>query len=286
MTELATLSLARAGLPQFPGVTVPAQLLAGRDAALSILRKYIPSLAFDESKAEETLAKVGAWEERNRASLEQVLSDPSAEALPEQIRLSFNSDMARDFVVAGFTQAAAGLGPWMSGAVSRETASGAKIQERWAREDAEYRLQVFGSIVKMEQDGYLKTLFIPPADAGQTSGLGFAPAPVVVWAIVVAVVAVAALVLLYLYSSQRLSENNRLMRDLCEDAQKKGEKDTVASCIEATRGLQAGSMIPGVDILSSGLVKVALLGAALWMAFTLVPPLLEKRRQGKAEEAL
>lgn len=279
-TELAALSLARADLPVFPGNTLPSKLLAGRAAAEAALRKYVPDLAFDITAANAVLAKVDVWEERNRDVLQATLADPSATALPDAVKIAFDSATAQAFVIATFTRAAWGIGPWMSGAVGKEALTpGVKtINPAWAQEDAGYRLQVFGAIVKMDEVGYLKALFEPPAP-GSTQGYGaFGIAPVVVWAVVVAVVAIAALFLLYLYSSKRLADNNRLMQDLCDKAQKDGDADTVKQCIEATRSLQAESMIPGVGDLASGLVKVAAIVGLVWVGFQVIPPLLKKRK--------
>jgi len=275
-TELAALSHARADLPAFIGNTLPEKLANGRAAAEKILRKYRPELSFDIAAADQTLSKVEVWEERNHDALAKTLADPTATSLPEAVRIAFDSATAQAFVIATFTRAAWGIGPWMSGAVGKEALSpGVKtINPAWAQEDAGYRLQVFGAVVRMEETGYLKALFTPPAP-GSTQGLGVAP--VVVWAVVVAVVAIAALFLLYLYSSKRLADNNVLMRDLCDKAQKDGDQETVQKCIEATRSLQAEGMIPGVSELASGLVKVAAIVGLVWVAFKVVPPLLKKK---------
>lgn len=277
-TELAALSLARADLPVFQGNTLPEKLAAGRAAAEKALRKYRPELSFDLAAADATLSKVEVWEERNHDALAKTLADPTATSLPEAVRIAFDAPTAQAFVIASFTRAAWGIGPWMSGAVGREAlAPGVKtINPAWAQEDAGYRLQVFGAVVKMDETGYLKALFTPPAP-GSTQGYGaLGIAPVVVWAVVVAVVAIAALFLLYLYSSKRLADNNVLMRDLCEKAQKEGDHATVEKCIEATHDLQAEGMIPGVKELASGLVKVAAIVGLVWVGFKVIPPLLKK----------
>jgi len=277
-SELAMLSVDRAGLPDFPGATVSEQLLAGRNAALAVLRKYVPTLSFDVTAADEVLRAIEAWEERNSAALSSTLQNPSAAALPEQIRLAFGSDKAQQFIIAVFTRAAVGLGPWTSGRVSAEVSLGQMpgVSDTWARTDAAYRLRVFGGIVRMEQTGCMQHFFVDPSVKCGASGLGVAP--LLVWAVVVAVVLVAALVLMFIYSARRLDENNRLMRTICERAQADGDKATVAQCVQATKDLQAESMIPGLGEAISSLGKLVGVGLLAYAALKYGPELWKKRR--------
>jgi hypothetical protein len=275
MSDLAILSLQRAGLPRFAGATMPDQLVAGRDAALGVLRKYEPGLTFDPAAARTILQQIAVWEERNNASLGSALADPGASTLPEQIRLAFGADKARQFILAVFTEAAKGLGPWTSGAVAREAQTGAIIAPRWAEEDAESRLQVFGAIVKMDQDGYLQKLWVPPPTG--TQGLGLPVAPILVWAIVVTLVSVAGLILLYLYNAKRLEQNNKLMATLCENAQKQGDAATVAECVKATAGLQQQGMFQGLDDLMRAFGKLVLYGGLAYVGIKFALPMLLER---------
>lgn len=270
MTDLALLSLQRATVVNFAGTTLADQLLAGRAAAEAALRKYVPDMKFDPAAADDLLAKIDVWQVRNEKDLAGVLADHSATRLPEAIRLSFSNATAQGFIIAGYTRAASGLGPWLSGAVAREAETGTKIQMSWAREDAMHRLLIFGSIVQMDNEGYLKTLFVEPAPGGMGN-----PA-LVVWVVAIVAVAVAALILLYVYSSRRLEVNNRLMRDLCSEAQRTGDATTVAACIEATKGLQSFAVL---DSIASGLGKIALLAGALWVGFNVLPLVMEKKRK-------
>jgi hypothetical protein len=239
---LAELSAHRAGLPAFgkSGDNYATRLVIGRDAAMAALRKYVPDLKYDEQAAGKTLRDVDVWEQRNGDALSATMADPSASALPEKIQMSLGSDKAGAFIVAVFTTASSGLGPWFSGAVGSAAMVGGSINTEWARIDAETRLSVFGGIVKMENDGQLAKFFVPPAGM---KGFGAVQA-VVVWAIVVAVVAMASLLLVYMYSAKRLELNNRLMRDLCEDAQKSGDSATTIECISATKDLQSAGFVP------------------------------------------
>ena len=278
MTDLATLSLARAGLPSFPGASLPEQLLAGRDQALAALRQYVPTLAFDPAGAQAVLNQVSAWEERNRDALASVLADPSSEALPSAVQLSFGSDVAQQFVIACFTQAAQGLGPWTSGRVDREQSVGTTIQSAWAREDAQTRLNVFGSIVKMDQDGYLAQLFQPPGSGTQ----GFGIAPVIVWAVVVGVVALATVLLLTFYAAKKLDANNKTMTDLCKKAQSDGDAATVKACIDATADLQKGSIFPGIDAFVTNLWKVVAIAAVAYVGIKWGLPALQAHSERRS----
>lgn len=279
--ELATLAVQGQATPDFaPGKSYAEKLLAGRDAALAALRQYVPDLKFDPAKADEVMAQVSAWEERNQAVIKATLQNPDATALPSQVAASLGAEKARQFVIAMFTQAAAGLGPWTSGAVGSDVASGhvvagQPITAQWAETDALSRLQVFGAIVKMDQIGYLKTMFVPPAP-GSTQGLGIFG--VDDWIIVVAVVAVVALfaVLTYVYASKRLELNNKIMAERCKQAQDEGDKATVAQCIDAVKDLQMGSLLgPGFDQgVKTLLTAAAILGAGYVTAVFILPKLL------------
>lgn len=275
-SDLATLSLARANLPSFPGATLPEQLVAGHDAALAALRKYDPNLKFDPVSAAATLRQVQVWADRNTSTLASVFADPSAEALPDQLHLSFGADMARSFVVAVFTQASLGLGPWLSGAVDREAAEGSVIQSQWARTDAASRLQVFAGIVKMDRDGHLAQFFA----AVPVSGLGVAP--IITWAVVVAVVALAVVIVVYLYNAKRLELNNKTMADLCTRAQEKGDMATVQQCVRAAEGLQKEDPFGAAGTFLNQLGTAAMVTGVLYVLVRYGLPVLVDRTPRRA----
>lgn len=266
--SLVDLSVQRANLPTFPGATLPEQMVAGRNAALAILRLYKPDLAFDVDAASQNLRVIDGWAERNGATLEAVFADPNASALPEQVRLSFDNATAQQFVVAGFTMAAIGMGPWMSGAVAANTS------EVWARDDAAARLRVFGAIVQMHQSGYLKSLF---AQGQAAAGFGMIPVAYVV-AIVVTTVLLAAVLAAYLYAVKQLEQNNRLMRDLCEKAQASGDQATTTACVEAAKGLQDSDLF-GIKSIGKTVVVMAAIIGGIWLAATYGPGLLKKAKR-------
>ncbi len=276
MDKLVLLSLSRQNLPVFEGATNIDRLRAARDAALAVLLKYKPTLSYDVDAATSIMNQVSVWEERNSAALQAIFADPSATSLPEQVRLAFGNDKAQAFILAGFTQAAIGLGPWFSGAVDRAAEAakpGDTIQRRWADDDALARVNIFASIVKMDTDGYLDKLFIHPQDL---SGLGFVPIAIegatLVWALVVTIVSVAAILVGYLYMTKSVEQNNRLMRDLCDKAQRDGDTATVELCIKEAAGLQKSVSDSVVRMVG----QVATILGLTYLGFKLFPKLLHR----------
>lgn len=214
-----------------PGQSLPRKLLDGRDRALATIRQYVPEFRYDVAEAEQAMREIDAWSERNEQALSAAMAS-TIDVLPEQLQLTMGSERTQAFILSSFTQAAAGLGPWTSGAVAREAERGDRINDRWARADAADRMEVFATIIKMDRDGHLRPIFVPPP--GGTQGLGALPA----WLIVVAIVVMAAAVVVLVLGWRRITLNNRLMRDICADAAERGDEETLRHCIEATRDLQ------------------------------------------------
>jgi hypothetical protein len=234
--SLVDLSLQRIALslPKFPGQTVPEQLVNGRTAAESAIRKYAPDFRFDRDGALSVLRTIDAWSERNSDGLAEALQSTSND-LPEQLTVAVGSaEQVRSFLIASFTMAASGMGPWTSGEVAR-VVEAAERTAGWANLDAEHRLQTFGIIVKLETDGELGPIM---QGASGASGLGV-PVPLIV-GIVIATVVFAAVVITTIYLNKQLELNNRLMAELCERAQREGKDEVVKECIEATKELQLG----------------------------------------------
>lgn len=268
MPDLQQAALARLrfeGLPQFAGASVPEQLQNGRDQARVALLKYVPGLKFDLIEARDVMSHVDAWVERNQDDLAAVMATPEKD-LPQWLQTQLgNSDQVQQWVIANFTVAAAGMGPWMSGRIASLVQSGDVTQD-WADHDAAARLDAFAMIVKMDADGDLEFIFRGPNGVG-----AFGVAPVVVWAIVVAAVAIAAVVATYFFIARRLELNNALMRDICKDAQARGDTATVQKCIEATRDIQVSTPWAG---LTKELGKVALILGGGYIAFRYGLPFL------------
>lgn len=256
MSDIGLLAVSRAGLPDFPGASYQEKLNKGKAQALAVLQKYVPNLTFDVPGADAVLRQIEAWEDRNAATLEAAFQDTSMETLTTDIQLALNTATAQAYIVAIYTRAAAGLGPWNSSAITT-------ISSTWAQSDAETRLQVFGAIVKMDQDGFLAQLF----GGGSVQGFGAVP----VAAIVIAVVAIAAIFATLIYAETRLDANNRLMQQICSTAQKQGDAATVAACLDATKDLQMAGLFPGVGSAIGTVLAVAGVGALLWLGWQFLP---------------
>jgi hypothetical protein len=251
--SLVDLSMQRIALslPRFPGQTIPDQLLAGRAAAESAIRKYVPNLSFDRDAASATIRTVDAWSERNASGLSEAMKQAGND-LPEQLTLAVGTaEQVRSYLIASFTLAAWGMGPWTGGEVAREVSAGS-MNESWAKTDAEHRLQTFAIIVKLENDGELGPIMRGESSIG---ALGIPPAIIV--GIVIATVIFAAAVITTIYLNKQLELNNRLMSDLCKKAQEEGRDEVVAECVKATKDLQAGFMEKTLSKLAGWIVFAA-----------------------------
>jgi hypothetical protein len=121
MANLAQLALSRvqSRMPVFPGATVREQLLSARAQTHAVLLKYVPDLKFDVSEARDVMSQVNAWVERNREDLEEAMQS-SEQTLPEFLVLNMgSSEQVQQWIVANYTVAAQGLGPWEAGKVDQ-----------------------------------------------------------------------------------------------------------------------------------------------------------------------
>jgi hypothetical protein len=266
-------------LPVFPGVTVADQLLSGRAAAERVLKTYVPDFSYDKANSERVMGEVDAWAERKGQALADEI-DPAknpGNTLPQQLSLDLGQGMAGQFMVALFTEAAAGLGPWASGEVARlasgnEKVSGTLVTTDWAANDADARLKCFGIIVALEQRGELAPIMSPQ----QTSGLGLPPA----WAALIIISAVvAAAVVVAVVIDRHLARNNALMRDICEKAQADGRDRVVIECVNATKDLQTEGI--GTAFVGSAIRAVAVIGVTFVGVRYGLPLLLERFGRGK-----
>lgn len=276
MSVLAHLSMQRISsrLPDFPGSTIPEKLASGRAQAEQALRKYVPDFAFDVAEAEQVTRTVDAWAARNEQSLSDAMAQ-SNNQLPTALHLAMgSSSQVRDFVIASFTMAAAGLGPWLSGDVARAVGEGEHV-EAWAEMDAESRLQTFGIIVALEREGELEEVMAPKS----VTGVGALPAAA--WVVVViATVIFAAAVVTTIYLNRRLTLNNRLMRDLCERAEARGDREAVLECIKATKDLQ----ISFLDDVGSKLMTGLLILGGAYLAVRYGLPMLLGAARGSGDK--
>lgn len=269
MPTLAQLSEARiaSGLGPIvaewaPGRDLPTRLLTGRDAALAALTKYVPDLKYSPGQAGAAMRDIDAWAARNEQALTAVMAS-TVEQLPEQLQLEMGARRAQSFVLATFTQAAAGLGAWQSGAVAQAAGDpGHTLNERWARTDAQQRMELFALIVKLDREGSLANIFEGPA-AGQGGQSGFGAVPL--WFVAVVLVILAAAIITGVVLVRRLELNNKLLRDLCQEQLARGDKAAFETCVEATKGLQVTGLEKFPERLGYALVTGAVVyGLARW----------------------
>lgn len=276
MPTLAELSAERLSpeMVEFAGSTMAEKLISGRAASRDALLKYT-ELSYDEGDAREAMADVDAWAERQRQELADVLKS-GAESLPDTLVLEMGRQRAQDFIVASFTLAAVGVGPYAAGEVARLSSGGGTVVDgtllnsSWAIDDAEMRLQTFATIVALERRGQLEQIFAPQGQAG----LGIAASTVAVIAIVAAIVA-AAVVLFVVYDRQ-LERNNEVLAELCREAQRRGDDDVVQACIEASRDLQLSPLAGFGKELAKW---IAIFGGAYLLTDRVILPWLERRSE-------
>jgi len=287
--ELMALSESRAGLPEFAGATLTERLINGRNEARARLLKYTSKIRFSSGSADDLLHEINSWQERNAAIIKQRMSDPATDTLPEQIALEFGAKKAQQYVLAGYSVAAEGLGPWTSGKLLQlmSSAEHPVITEPWLREDADARLNLFASVVKLDDDGDLAVIFDPEtyAQRQQVQGLGTLPAIIaavggkwVVMGLVLMFLGTVALFLMYAFSTEKVRLNNKLQAEICQKAQSQGDKGTVAACVEAAAAAQDN---PLGDI-TGDITKIALIVGAVYVGAKVLPDLLKQRGARRA----
>lgn len=279
MANLAQLALSRvqSRMPVFPGATVREQLLSARAQTHAVLLKYVPDLKFDVSEARDVMSQVNAWVERNREDLEEAMQS-SEQTLPEFLVLNMgSSEQVQQWIVANYTVAAQGLGPWEAGKVDQLAADPTSdVSQHWAASDGQMRLNIFGMLIKMENDGELAYIFQGPQNGAQ--GLGAFP----VWAIVVIAIGLAAVVSYFYLESRKIELNNKLMEKICLDAQAAGQTEVVLACVKATRDLQKST--PWQQVIEEA-GKVALILGGGYLAFRYAIPWALDRMAGKRAKA-
>ncbi len=290
MSSLLAQSELRAALPSFVGGSLAEQLLNGRAEAAARLGKYVSTLSYDPAGAADLLHEIRAWQDRNYQLLDSYMQNPATDTLPEQVAFEFGPDKAQALVVAGFSEAARGLGPWLSGDLQAHMGVDPAIAEPWVRQDAKHRLQVFASIVKMDTDGDLEKIFRPEqAGAQASSGLGLLPAVVaavgakwLIVALILTFLATVALFLVYTYSMEQLRLNNKVMADRCAAAEARGDTATVRACIEAAADLQKHTPLAE---LGPTIMRYALIGGGIYLAITVGVPALGRALKTARQEA-
>ena len=275
----SSLSRVQGDLPDFaPGADYPTKLRTGMLASGELIKKYVPGFTFDTASAEQAVRDIDAWAERNQNELSQIMATTQND-LPAALQIALGKKGVQDFLIAGFVTAAQGLGPWQSGKVAEYANAGVmvgdtRVTQEWADADARQRLQVFGLIVKLENDGKLAEIFSTEA----TNGLGIPIGIVIV--IAIAIVALAAVICCYLYLSKRMELNNQTLREMCLKAQAEKDQRTVDECLKISQELQEG---PGASFLS-GLGTLALCVAGGYVAIKYVLPWVTENFVGKSEK--
>jgi len=292
VSSLLSQSEMRAGLPDFAGATLVDKLVSGRNAAAARLGKFTSTLSYAPAAAADLLHEIKAWQDRNYDLLNTMMRDPNTDTLPEQVAFEFGPQKAQALIVAGFSEAARGMGPWISGDLQRNMGLDPSISEPWVRADAKHRLQVFGSIVRMDNDGDLEKIFRPEQSGPQAqSGLGVLPAVIaavgakwLIVALILTFLATVALFLVFTYSTEQLRLNNKIMADRCKAAEERGDTETVRQCIAAAADLQKHSPL---SELGPTVLRYAMIGGGIYLAITVGVPALgrasaQARREAKA----
>jgi len=223
-----------------PGQPLPARLVVADQAALAAIRRYKPDFTVNYAEARSQARDIDAWAERHQQELEQVMAS-SAQRLPSQLQLEMGNRRAQAFFLSSYAEAAAGLPAWTSGAVEAAASRPGvqQINERFARIDAQQRLEMFALIVKLDREGTLQQVFVPP-EQGSTQGLGAIPP---LWFIAVVLVIFAAALVTAVVLLRRVELNNRLLRDLCREAIEAGETDPrFEMCVEAAKAGQKSAL--------------------------------------------
>jgi hypothetical protein len=268
----------------FPGASLGEKLASGYVAARASLAKYSTKLTFDPIAAEDLLSEISTWQERNQKTIDEMMKDPNTDTLPEQIAFKFGPEKGQQLVVAGFAEAARGLGPWLGGDIAANFKTDPQIPEKWVKADARERLITFASIVKMDAEGDLFKIFKPEeyAQAHPVSGLGFLPALVAavgptltIVFLSVVVLGTVALVLNFIHSMKRLQANNKIMAERCKAAEERGDKELVKICIQAAASAQAEPS--GPEALMKTVATYAILGGLLYTVSVVVLPKVAER---------
>lgn len=236
MSLLEELAVSRAGsvLPPIPGQGYQQQLVNARQMAEDTLRRYVPNFAFDPEQAIVVSSQVEGWASRNEDYLTDVFADTAQHEVPKTLALELGANMFKQWIIASFTLAAVGMGPWQSGYLEKEVYDPVSdITEQWARNDGNIRLQMFQYILLLEEQGDLERAMNPQV---QTSGFGVTGMEILLIVLIIAVLGcIIAGALLW---NKQLANNNRIMADLCKKAQMEGNDEVVAQCVNSSKDLQ------------------------------------------------
>jgi hypothetical protein len=238
MTSLAQVAVVRSTgvLPEIPGRSLPEKLYHGRAMAAAAVRRHTHHLQFDVDQAEAVTSEIQSWMERNDVALRRAFEKPiiPGEVLASSLWLSLDKDKLRQWIIAQLTLACEGVGPWMSGEVARRAADPIypDITDDWAIHDADMRLDIFGMIIRLEENGELQVIFSdePPSEPEQEL-MAQAALPVITWKYVVMIIAIALIISGAVVMHSHLRSNNEIMLRICLSAQREGNERIVRWCL-------------------------------------------------------
>lgn len=288
--ELDQLTFWRAEFPEYAGSTRPDQLYNAWKDAEARIKKYT-DLRYSETQAQAILYEVETWIKIHRSQFVDSLKDSSRQEVAAEMQLQLGAVKMQQYIVAAYSEAARGLGPWLSGLVGQNISEG---QASMLRMEQDYydRIAVFGMIHNMDNDGALDVIFHPEKSSQFASDVGWSPKTirilVIAGAVVVGLVGlgITAAVCHYKIESARLQVANKQHEEDCHWAQSMLEKDpknsfyqnVVKKCFESTADLMKRSETP--DPISGAVEKLLIVAAVLgvgYLGLTLLPPLLAAR---------
>jgi len=242
------LNLNRADLPNIfePGMSRAQMMKEAYIRASAILDKYVGGFRYTPEQASAVLSEIDGWVSANRPLIESTMANPALDTLPEQIQFRLGTDKAQSFIVAGFVSAAQGYATWSSGAVDEWIVAG-KLDDWSMSEDLAHRLEIFLSIIAMEQRGELDRIF-HPEKYPELATEGGAQAVIIVAILIIAVVAAATLVI-YSVAMERTESANRVHEKICEWAVENEDRELMKKCADQAQEIRKIS--PGSEMWSS-----------------------------------
>jgi hypothetical protein len=137
-------------------------LSIGWDQAKSRLQQHTDNLSYTEIEARSVIRQIHDWIDLNATEFNAIMETEGSDAiLPEELQQVMGATELQQYVIAMYSEAARGLAPWLAAKQEDVGASPGELIE-----EAEARLEVFASIVRMDDDGDLTTLFNPEGLSG------------------------------------------------------------------------------------------------------------------------
>jgi hypothetical protein len=314
MADLASLQASAAKLlpaPSFSGSTPLETLNNGFVAAKAAIFKYVQpneTLSYEQAIAATQL--IGSQISQNSDQVKAQLD--AGQDLMDAIALQINSTDMKQFILAQYALASAGIGAYTCGLMDQMLQSGGITQAQYD-DGISVRIETFSDIVSMDSVGHLSRLLNPSseasrvissspsyaakASAGQQTfqvksivirtgntgvytdpnpGLGLDPVTI---GLIIAAIAVVAILLTWYAvstSNKKLELSAKLAQEQCELAYKYGYKDAVKACSDQRAGLDSANLIDQIipKEMSSQITTYLLIGAWIYVALLVLPQLL------------